>query len=373
MAGGDSEEGPPDSSNKPVNNPYLAHFNVNQQHSRPHKRLGNRFVSTRQQQAPAAPVRSTIINTPHIDTPTPIITPPVNTETPASAPTSTQHQLPQHAYGNYSNYYSTRRNPIARLDPRLALLNPSWFEGKRVLDIGCNSGDITISIAVLFGPSHIEGVDVDLSLIAKAQTALRWRASVVKADKSKKKRKRVAVCNNTLDLDYYPISAPAMLGMMPVDTEYTPQSKLDANPEAEEVTGAETSSLFPENIHFRASDWLNELPAPLESSHDCILALSVTKWIHLHHGDDGLLAFFERVHKTLKTGGRFILEPQPFDTYNQRLMAQHMKDHYNSIKIKPDDFEKVLVRDIGFTRCDALGAGMNDSKQFRRPVYALVK
>ena len=49
-------------------------------------------------------------------------------------------------YGNYDAYYGYRSGPRGapeQRDPRLALLQRAWFEGRRVLDIGCNSGVIT--------------------------------------------------------------------------------------------------------------------------------------------------------------------------------------------------------------------------------------
>lgn len=54
-------------------------------------------------------------------------------------------------------------------DPRLAALDKSWFEGKRGLDIGCNSGDLTIAIAKRLAPSYLLGVDVDPQLISRAR------------------------------------------------------------------------------------------------------------------------------------------------------------------------------------------------------------
>ena len=43
--------------------------------------------------------------------------------------------------GNYQRYYGYRGAPAD--DPRLALLRPEWFAGRKVLDMGCNSGALT--------------------------------------------------------------------------------------------------------------------------------------------------------------------------------------------------------------------------------------
>ena len=45
--------------------------------------------------------------------------------------------------------------------------------------------------------------------------------------------------------------------------------------------------------------------------------LSVSKWIHLNNGDDGLLAFFRRIFSVLRPGGSFILEPQEWESYHK--------------------------------------------------------
>ena len=55
-----------------------------------------------------------------------------------------------------------------------------------------------------------------------------------------------------------------------------------------------------------------------QDKYDVILALSITKWIHLNWGDDGIKTFFQKVHSSLRDGGCFILEPQPFDSYKRK-------------------------------------------------------
>ena len=55
-----------------------------------------------------------------------------------------------------------------------------------------------------------------------------------------------------------------------------------------------------------------------EPEYDIILALSLTKWVHLNWGDAGLKRLFQRVFHHLRPGGRFILEPQPFSSYARK-------------------------------------------------------
>jgi SAM-dependent methyltransferase len=43
---------------------------------------------------------------------------------------------------------------------------------------------------------------------------------------------------------------------------------------------------------------------------DIITCLSVTKWIHVHHGDNGIEDLFRKIHDLLIKDGVLILEPQ---------------------------------------------------------------
>ena len=57
-------------------------------------------------------------------------------------------------------------------DPRITVLKKRYFKNKSVLDIGCNVGYLTISLAEM-----ILGVDIDGALIVKARNILNMRAN----------------------------------------------------------------------------------------------------------------------------------------------------------------------------------------------------
>lgn len=84
-------------------------------------------------------------------------------------------------HGNYPSYYgyvsinlkltsSYRHKNYSGFDPRVYVLENAWFECKRCLDVGCNSGFLTIDVAIRFNVQSILGIDLDADLIQKAET-----------------------------------------------------------------------------------------------------------------------------------------------------------------------------------------------------------
>ena len=71
--------------------------------------------------------------------------------------------------GNYKGYYKNRQNS----EERLALFQKVWVEGKLCLDIGCNEGLVTVSIARKLHPRLIIGIDIDKRLIEGADSLLK--------------------------------------------------------------------------------------------------------------------------------------------------------------------------------------------------------
>ncbi|KAF9418490.1 hypothetical protein BGZ94_009681, partial [Podila epigama] len=218
-----------------------------------------------------------------------------------------------------------------RVDLRLEFLEPSWFYKKRVLDIGCNAALLTVFIALHYGPQKIQGVDIDPSLIGKAQNFVRKTFSQISyqaytqsrpqsatSQEDEHSKRKVSTPVAVPYEAYFPKSMYCLHGMLPVPPKT-----------------AKTEDLFPHNIEFRIADWMAEQMQtepkeqkdreeqeegrkPEEEQWDVIIGFSLTKWIHLHHGDSGLQLFFRKVYDSLAPGGIFLVEPQAFSTYGKR-------------------------------------------------------
>ncbi|RKP13040.1 Bicoid-interacting protein 3-domain-containing protein, partial [Piptocephalis cylindrospora] len=235
-------------------------------------------------------------------------------------------------YGNYPSYYTRRHGQAESIDPRLALLPQEWFRGKRVLDIGCNAGHLTVDLAMHYGPQSILGVDLDRELIRKAWAHVRHRYSTLAPAVA------AQAVPSLEDRSYFPSCFPRLLGTIPLPPH--PLNWEDNGPR-----------LFPRNIRFQTVDWIVDSRGETEEegAYDVILCLSVAKWIHLHHGDKGIRRLFDRAFRSLAPMGRFILEPQAWSTYARRAkMSPKMQQNYDGIQLKPDDFVRVLVEQVGF-------------------------
>ena len=120
----------------------------------------------------------------------------------SSRNSSREHRPPrkQFPYGNYDAYYGYRYVGGAgsggggsgsssggggggahhgALDPRLVAIDPSWLRDKDCLDIGCNAGQFTASLASRFGVRSMLGIDIDATLVTRAQRLLRHVAPLV--------------------------------------------------------------------------------------------------------------------------------------------------------------------------------------------------
>jgi hypothetical protein len=101
---------------------------------------------------------------------------------------------------------------------------------------------------------------------------------------------------------------------------------------------------------------------------------SITKWIHLNGGDEGLETFFRRVFNVLRPAGKFVLEPQPWDSYGKAKRGNtELKEKAARILMKPEEFGKVL-EGIGFRQAGRFVVGESTQGEptirflYRRPM-----
>ncbi|CAH8534482.1 unnamed protein product [Dicrocoelium dendriticum] len=210
--------------------------------------------------------------------------------------------------GNYRDYYF-RRDP----NDRISYMMPEWFTGKDVADYGCHNGTFTFCILERFPDiRRIDAIDCDAELIANARTMqrerLRWDTS---------------------------------------------------------------SGVRYDKINFQVANWIDSSTPTEEPVYDTIMAFSVTKWIHLNHGDVGLVRFFRRAFNLLKPGGHLILEPQPKSSYRRTRFTALQRSIFKELKIDPVKLEPLLV-DLGFSYFDTIKIP-RPSEPFRRKIILCSK
>ncbi|ESO82621.1 hypothetical protein LOTGIDRAFT_109009 [Lottia gigantea] len=266
----------------------------------------------------------------------------------ASANQKTQKgkkKKPKFIHGNYNRYYGYR-NPSDIEDIRLEFFDIEWFKGKDVLDIGCNVGHLTILVAKKLSPKMIVGIDIDSSLISAARKNIRYYVEA-----QEKEKPVFPVSNNVV---FGPMEAPPLI-----------------------KCSRSESSIFPQNIVFKQGNYVLENEDQLslvKEEYDTILALSISKWIHLNNGDEGIKIFFKRIHKHLRPGGRLILEPQPWASYKKRKnLTPNINYNFQNIKLKPEQFRDYLLAEVGFHKCEVIDVVNHKAKGFRRPIQVYTK
>ncbi|KAL1462551.1 hypothetical protein WDU94_014379 [Cyamophila willieti] len=302
-------------------------------------------------------------------------------------------------YGNYYKYYGYR-NPNQDMDPRIKILNKfkHVFHKKDILDIGCNIGHITLTTARDFNANSVVGLDIDKHLIQVARTNIKHYVNCknspfsplndhegnVDIKKSSpanfsgapppalpveeqgegsefKKPHAAANLSPSEHADvFFPISMPIVYGG--IDIPGIP-SKL--------------SNQFPHNVSFVQGNYVLDSDILLnmeQAQFDVILCLSVTKWFHLNWGDSGLKRVFKRMYAQLREGGVLILEPQGWSSYKKKKnLTESIWRNYQSIEFFPHQFADYLLSEIGFTKCETLGAPVHTSKGFQRPIKMFTK
>ncbi|XP_044089927.1 7SK snRNA methylphosphate capping enzyme [Neovison vison] len=119
-------------------------------------------------------------------------------------------------------------------------------------------------------------------------------------------------------------------------------------------------------------DELVEAQAP---EYDVVLCLSLTKWVHLNWGDEGLKRMFRRIYRHLHPGGILVLEPQPWSSYGKRkTLTETIYKNYYRIQLRPEQFSSYLTSpEVGFSSYELVATPHNTSRGFQRSVYLFHK
>ncbi|KAF5306161.1 hypothetical protein FQR65_LT07437 [Abscondita terminalis] len=263
----------------------------------------------------------------------------------------------QFQYGNYNRYYGYR-NQHSEVDLRLLCFSnhKELFLDKDILDIGCNIGHITLSIARDFGAKSIVGVDIDKKLIEIA------RKNIKHYVKSSETPPHSTDEQDGKSSEFFPISMPILYGPLEIPG-FTKESG---------------SQRFPKNVTFKHGNYVLDDDALLsleQPQFDVIMCLSITKWIHLNWGDGGIKQAFRRMYSQLRPGGKLILEPQNWASYkSKKKLTEKIYKTYNSIQFFPENFTQYLLsNEVGFAKSEILGFPQHQAKGFQRPIQVYTK
>ncbi|KAH0552420.1 7SK snRNA methylphosphate capping enzyme-like [Cotesia glomerata] len=266
----------------------------------------------------------------------------------------------RYQFGNYDRYYGYR-NFNMEIDPRLTVFaqRRELFYNKDILDIGCNIGHITLSVARHLAARSVTGIDIDRKLIGIARSNIKHYVNCARSPAGNDDE---AGTSNDCDSSFFPMSMPITYG--PIDVPGFTKKNKDKG--------------FPYNVTFVQGNYVLEDDSLLKSEQpqfDTILCLSITKWIHLNHGDAGLKLAFKRMHAQLRPGGVLVLEAQGWPSYGKKKgLTERTYRNYHSIEFFPQKFTQYLISpEVGFTQCEVVSIPPHPSKGFQRPIQLFKK
>lgn len=293
------------------------------------------------------------------------------------------HKSKEYIFGNYPSFYYKRYlDAIKEKDEKFSILRPEWFEGKSVLDIGCNEGVLTLLIVEHFNPKSIEGIDIDYRLIKNAikNTKQLMRNSlcseIVSNVEKEEKTKNKSINEDTLltieDANKIK-SIVNELKTLPQSFRLTLSNNNIIKGMNENINGQFKKNHINSKISFQQENYVRELKT-VKSSYDTIVALSVIKWIHLNYGDIGVKIFFFNTYHQLNKGGFLIIEPQQWSSYKKSSkLSKQIYQSYKQIKLLPNSFIEYLKKIYEYKLIKTVVSPANSKKVYYRTIYILQK
>ena len=217
-------------------------------------------------------------------------------------------------FGNKSNYYSQKKtNPWN--DKRLEIINAKYFNNCRVLDIGCHEGYLPIHIFLKYQTSKIDAIDVDTTTLIRAVKRVQIIDKIIKNQN---------LSDSEINLKLF--EEDKILGAVKIYKKYCNKKPI--------LSG----------ITFMCKNIIDLDPYMKTMKYDTILALKLTKYIHLNFGDEGIITMFKNIFCLLNVGGHLILQSQSFKKYKKmKNFVGVFKKNINQIKLFPEKFIEFLT------------------------------
>jgi 7SK snRNA methylphosphate capping enzyme len=277
-------------------------------------------------------------------------------------------------FGNKKDYYKKRGTRMSVIDPRLIVLDRMIFTGKDILDIGCHCGLISLQLGKHFGAKSVKGIDIDYRLINTATTFwLREEEKSLKTSLGKE---------GSSFLDTSEVEEQSSDEATPNDSKQGAQNTIKVENHTPNKTAAiltkpdsseSAAAAYPHNVSFQVSNILQLNMSAECKKYDTVLLLSLTKWVQMNFGDEGIYKLFATCKQLLRVGGRIVLESQKYKTYAKLVQeCARFQKVYPTIKVRPEQYDKILTEELGLMKEGTFQSLVQDSFKRELVVYRRV-
>jgi 7SK snRNA methylphosphate capping enzyme len=284
---------------------------------------------------------------------------------------------------------------------KLSQMEPEWFRGKRILDIGSHEGAFDLALAARFGPKLLIGVEIDHKLTSKSMKnmheCINNSETMALIHSELKKNNQDQHMNSAEDAKeeaadpiqdkindlmkrIKDLPKSMQLSIQGQINSRTPEAKLTSKLTSDRDTlpsPKDMKSYLYGKVSFRTENYIASIQPSQDvllknEKFDTIMCLSTSKYIHLNFGDQGINALFLKVYHQLESGGHFILEPQQWKSYKkEKSRCPQFKEMCESvIQLKPGLFLRYL-KEIGFHHVKTIQYTCPSNKE--KIVYVLKK
>lgn len=144
---------------------------------------------------------------------------------------------------------------------------------------------------------------------------------------------------------------------------------------------------FPNNVYFKQENFIEDVHYGIQYDTitwyipilELMISFSVTKWIHLNWGDDGLLYLLLKCYSLLKKFGILILEFQNYSSYHKKKdYTEEIKKNYEKIRINPESIpailQKIGMQMLSMRKPNSVSTvSRSVTKGFNRPIVVMKK